>query len=53
MLSVLGRGMSAAVAQLFGESEKTACDFQCYDGLFHFCLLAQETVGICKNVSAS
>lgn len=30
LLSVLGRGISVSV----GENEKTACDFQCYDGLF-------------------
>lgn len=53
LLSLLGRGISASVAGLFGENEKTACDFQCCDGLFQFYLLAQETAGICKNVSAS
>lgn len=53
LLSVLGRGISASVAQLFGKNEKTACDFQCYDGLFQFYLLAWEAVGICENVSAS
>lgn len=49
LLSVLGRGISASVAQLFDENKKTACDFQCCDGLFQFCLLALQTVGICKN----
>lgn len=34
LLSVLGRGISASVAQLFDENKKTACDFQCCDGLF-------------------
>lgn len=34
LLSVLGRGISASVAQLFGENEKIACDFQYYGSLF-------------------